>query len=177
MTKGLLTTETTGMQDLLKELEGMSGLIDDAVAEGTRQRAIQSKKDVQQSYLQLKGATKGDYVYVSLDYSYKTYPDGSAWYSAGSYEYTTEVGDIRTQFGKSNKDMLPTQIAYWLEHGTQRLKSGAAKPRKQSWSDVEAVEKRQHIAPKPFISRASVVGMADQEAAFAEGFNKIIEEG
>ncbi|MGL5391955.1 MAG: hypothetical protein ACRDA8_11400, partial [Shewanella sp.] len=157
-------------------LKAFPDLLDKAVDAGIAEMGKQAIADVKSSYLQnVKGATVGDYVYASLD-GYQTFiKDGKLpWVSAGSFNYVAGIGDIRASFGKTNKEMNPAQISYWLENGTMRLVSGAAKPKRVPWSEIDAVDKRVAIQATTFISKAAINGWNAQESAFAEGFNKIL---
>ena len=168
------------LDDILKSLAGETVLINEAVAEGTRQMAIQAKEDLQRSYLATVPSAKvNDYVYSGIDYYYYTPATNSnkdqAWMSVGVFNETAQFGDIKSLWGKSKGAMNPAQIAYWLEHGTNRLNSGARKPKNISWDQLPDSAYGVAIPPKPFISRSATSDSRTQDAAFAQGFNKITE--
>lgn len=84
--------------------------------------------------------------------------------------YAQEEGTEKTK--KERKPMNAPQIAYWVEFGTQRLKSGMRKLPGVDYSDEDLIS----VEPKPFMGNALHYTMDEQEEAFKAEFNRLADQ-
>ena len=185
MAKGLVTAELTGFKELIQSLKDMPEITQKAIEAGSKAMMEQGEKDLRNAYYAV-GGKQGDYVDRGIG-SYGTAdPSGKLagtdyWTSVGVFKKDDEYNYYNSLYADNQKGeikreaMTAAQIAYWIENGTSRLKSGVRKPR----NFVEAAFQPEELiktTPKPFISNSFVTGWGRQYAAFEVAFNKTIEE-
>lgn len=78
---------------------------------------------------------------------------------------------VNVAFGITKKELNAAQIAYWVEFGTSRLRSGNRKTKGLEYSDEDLVS----ISAVPFISNAFYSSLDEQQDAFKITFNKLID--
>ena len=190
--RGLITAESSGLDQLLKDLESIDDNAKKALDAGMAAWNVEAKKAVQRSYLAgVNGAEVGDYIYNSISYfgedTGKVRPTDNqqgVWGSAGVYKidslynaYNQEY-QSKQQSSKKRKAMTAAQIAYWIENGTSRLFIDGKLVRKDG---VEArafgvgiygsESKTVQVAPQPFLSNALTANKNQLEGAFVDAFS------
>lgn len=185
MAKGLITAELTGLTELIATLEAMPEIADQAIKAGAEAMMQQGVIDVRNSYYSV-GGKQGDYIDRSIgNYGTPNPSGGSAnlayWTSVGVFKIDSiynEYDQLKKSKQKSSikKDALTAaQVAYWIENGTSRLRSGARKPKNfvdAAFSSEELIT----VTPKPFISNAFVTGWNRQFDAFKIAFDNKVKE-
>lgn len=78
---------------------------------------------------------------------------------------------VDAAYGKTSKDLNAAQIAYWVEYGTSRLKTGGRKVKGVDYEDEDLIT----VAARPFISNAYYTSINDQNSAFKATFNKLMD--
>ena len=168
MAKGLVTAELTGFKELIQALKDMPEVSKQAIEAGSKAMMVQGEKDLRNSYYSV-GGKRGDTIDKSIGHYGTDSPSGvlqgtDYWVSVGVFH---KEGDT--------KEITAPQIAYWIENGTSRLRSGVRKPNnfvESAFSPEQLVT----TSPKPFISNAFILGWDAQFAAFSVAFNNKVEE-
>ena len=184
MARGLITANMTGLDELIASIEAIPETVDKAIEAGAKAMMEQGKDNLRSSYLAVGGKV-GDYIYKSIGSYGTNSPSGSAglsyWLSVGVFKddsiysaYNAQYQDNQTSEIKKNA-LSAAQIAYWIENGTSRIRSGGRKPRNFNENNFDP-NNLIKIQPKPFISNAYITGWPAQLEAFTVEFNKKIEE-
>jgi len=190
--RGLLTAESSGLDQLLQALNTVDDNAKKALDAGMKAWNVEAKKAVQRSYLAgVNGAEQGDYIYNSISYfgedTGKVRPTDNqkgVWGSAGVYKidslynaYNQEYQN-KQQSSKKRKAMTASQIAYWIENGTSRLFIDGKIVRKDGpearafgvgiyGSEAKTVQ----VAPQPFLTNALTANKNQLEGAFVDAFS------
>lgn len=152
-------------EDLRQIAEQFPSVVMDAVK---AQEAV-AIKAIQDNWISIAGGTSSDFVYQSIG--------SSAHYGANNADVVGtvgvyNVGKVNTAMGKTESDLNAPQIAYWVEFGTSRLKSGTRKKAGSTYDPEELVE----VRAKPFISNAFYGTLDAQQQAFIDTFNEGIDK-
>lgn len=177
MARGTITAEMSGLDDIIAALEALPEQIEEAKRAGSKAMMEQGEEDLKKSWLQ-QGGKVNDYIYKSIGHYGRTLPSDATgyWTSVGVFTMDGPRAEYAAKKGKAPEKVLTAaQIAYWIENGTSRLRSGLRKPRGVDDTQLDPATLAS-VAPKPFISNAFFTGWKDQQEAFAKAFNKKIEE-
>jgi hypothetical protein len=169
MAKGLITAELTGFKELIQSLKDMPEIAEQAIKAGSEAMMKQGEKDLRVSYY-AHGGKQGDYVDRGIGH-YGT--DEPAGLLEGT-DYWTSVGVFQKE-GIDKGAITAAQVAYWIENGISRLRSGVRKPSNFTTAAFNP-EDLITTSPKPFISDAFIKGWDGQFAAFSVAFNNKVEE-
>lgn len=173
MARNVFKVETTGNKKILQEL----GRIAEEFPVFTREALAAQEKVVEdkirQNWVSIAGGNVGDYIYDSVGKSVRTGSNGTdAVGTVGVYN----IDNVAAAHGRfieegKRKPMNAAQIAYWVEFGTSRLRSGARKKPGVEYNPADLITN----SPKPFISNAYFSSISEQEVAFAEKFNQLMD--
>lgn len=177
MAKGTVTAELAGLDGIITALQALPEQIVEAKKVASKAMMEQGERDLQRSYLSV-GGTAGDYVYNSIGSYGRPLPSDpdNYWTSVGVFTIAGVREAQASKLGKEpSKVLTAAQVAYWIENGTSRLRSGARKPRNfvaAAFNPEDLIE----VQPRPFITEAFFIGWDAQRDAFAEAFNNKIQE-
>lgn len=168
MGKGLVTAELTGLREFL---DGMGRLVEEFPAisrEALKAQQTVVEQKVRDNWIST-GGKAGDFIHSSVGQS-------TAFSKQNSADVVGTVGvykmdAVNAQFGRTDKDLNAAQIAYWLEFGTTRLRSGARKKRGVEYRPEDLIS----TVPRSFISTAFYTSLPEQEEAFKKRFNQLVD--
>lgn len=168
MPRGLVVAEMKGLKGFV---EDMGRLIEEFPA--FSREALKAQQSLIEDQIRLNwvsmGGSMGGFVYSSVGQS-ATFSKQNPVDVVGTVGvYTMDA--VNAAFGKTEKDLNAAQIAYWMEFGTSRLRSGQRKKRGKEYSDEELVT----TTPRPFITTAYNTTIQAQEDAFREKFNQLVD--
>lgn len=170
MARGLFTIESSGLKDIIKHLKELGDNYDRILKESliAQQNVVIDK--IRINWVSMVGGSQGGYVFDSIGQS-------SAFSSIDEHTVVGTVGvynidSVSGKHGITNKQLNAAQIAYWVEFGTSRTKRGERKIKGMEYSDEDLVK----VAAKPFISNAFYTSLDDQQSAFRERFNYLMDE-
>lgn len=187
MARGLITVKTSGLKEIVAEMEALGEHYDEILLESLKamQNVIEDAARV--NWITIAGGKAGDYVYDSIGQSAKmsiNY-EHSVVGTTGVYH----IDAVASKHGKSItgekrpvtkpdgtivyvRDLNAPQIGYWVEFGTSRLRNGGRKV-----SGVEYDEKDLIVNfGKPFLSNAAYQTREAQNKAFIETFNRLADK-
>lgn len=181
MAKGLITAELTGLDEFIASIKAIPVVVDKAIEAGGIAMMKQSEKDVRKAYYAV-GGKQGDYIDRSISHYGTATPSGkldglSYWTSVGVFKLDAVYSSYQNSKGytKGQKAMTAPQIAYWIENGTSRLRSGARKP-KDFVAEAFSPEDIISTVPRPFVSTAFTSGWNRQLESFKVAFNNKVAE-
>ncbi len=170
MARGLFTIESSGLKDIIAHLEELGENYDRILKESliAQQNVVLDK--IRVNWVSMVGGQHSGYVYDSIGQS-------SAFSLNDPHVVVGTVGvynidSVKATHGITNKQLNAAQIAYWVEFGTSRTKSGARKVKGIDYQDEDLVS----VAAKPFIGNAFYTSLDDQQSAFRERFNYLMDE-
>lgn len=170
MAKGLITLKSTGLKEFIAELNGLAEHFPEISRKSlqAQQRVVESK--IQANWVSMVGGSPGGYVYNSVGQStaFSKLNNADVVGTVGVYK----IDSVGSSFGITDKDLNAAQIAYWVEFGTSRLRSGNRKVKGLEYSDEDVIQ----IASKPFISNAFYSSLDEQQKAFKLEFNTLAEK-
>jgi len=168
MAKGLFSVTSTGLKEFIKEMEALA----DAIPEISLKALAEQEKVVQEriktNWVSMVGGTPGGYVFSSVGQSVAM--SKSDPYTVVGTVGVYKIDSVSVQFGKTEKDLNAAQIAYWVEFGTSRLRSGRKK-KGVTYNDADLIT----VGGVPFISNAFYSSLDEQQAAFKAEFNRIAD--
>ena len=170
MPRGLITIESSGLKELIKDLNGLVEQIPE-VSKKSLQSQLQVVEDkIQTNWVSMVGGSISGYVYNSVGQStaFSKNNDTDVVGTVGVYN----IDKVKATFGITDKDLNAAQIAYWVEFGTSRLRSGNRKVKGLEYKDEDLIS----ISAVPFISNAFYSSLDEQQTAFKVTFNKLIDE-
>lgn len=168
MARSMITIEGDGLTNWIDELEKGHDLLPELMLEALKARQEVIEDAIRTQWVTMGGTTNG-FVYSSIGQSSafsKENPDDVVG-TIGVYD----IDSVKNSFGKTEKDLNAAQIAYWVENGTSRLRSGGRKKNNLQYPDEMLVQ----VQAKPFISNAVYSSWSDAEAAFIKTFNSEYE--
>ena len=164
----MITATNGGMQAWIDELEIAADNLPQMMLPSLVARQKVIEEAIKQSWVN-EGGTPGGFVYSSVgqsaNFSLKDKNDVIG--TIGVYN----IDSIKSQFGRTDRDINAAQIAYWVELGTSRLKSGGRKPSGKNIPEDMLVV----VAPRSFISTAVNNSWSSAEKAFNKKFNEEYE--
>ena len=167
MPKLKIEAESVGLKDLIDDLEKLIGKYPTIVKESFEAQQLVIEDAVRKQWVSA-GGSYGGRIWSSVGHSTKSSEEtGGAFGTVGVYK----IDSVESKFGMTSKDLSAAQIAYWVENGTSRLRFGGRKDKKTEYDEEYLVR----TAANPFISRAYFSTIEQQESAFAEKWNQLID--
>lgn len=170
MARGLFTIESSGLKDIVSYLDKLGDNYDRILKESViaMQQVVEDR--VRINWVSMVGGKPGGYVYSSVGQS-------SAFSKTDQHFVVGTVGvynidSVNAANGITNKQLNAAQIAYWVEYGTSRLKNGGRKVSGVEYTDEQLIT----VSSKPFISNAFYSTFSEQQSAFRERFNYLMDE-
>lgn len=166
MAKGLISITDSGLKDIIQYLEKLGDDYDRILATSFEAQQQVILERIKVNWVSMVGGTPGGYVFDSVGKS-------TAFSKNDPHTIVGTVGvyhmdSVASNHGKTKKDLNAAQIAYWVNFGTSRLRSGARKARKGVYDDSQLVG----VAAKPFIDNAFYATINEQQDAFKQVFNQ-----
>lgn len=169
MARRSITMTDGGFATWLKELEDAQKAMPDLFLEALIARQKVIEKAIQQTWVSM-GGQMGGFIWSSVGQS-ATFSKENANDVVGTIG-VYDIDSVKSQFGKTPKDLNAAQIAYWTENGTSRLRNGGRKKNGVEYPDEMLIT----TAPKPFIQKAVYSSWQDAEKAFIDTFNREYEK-
>ncbi len=182
MPRGFVSVKNTGLTEIASYLEKLADQFDPIIRESVNAMQEPVLERIRQNWVSMVGGQAGGYVYDSIGKSnaFSKSDPHTVVGTMGVYHmdavaaahgkiFTTTMdaeGKVR------NADLNAAQIAYWVEYGTSRLKSGGRKQKGQEYSDEELIQ----IAAKPFLANAFYGSIDEQNEQFKIKFNSLVDK-
>lgn len=161
MARDRITTRIEGREDIFKDLENLESELPRMVSESFKAQQEVIKRAIQTNWVSMAGGKAGDFIYDSVGFSTHYGANGQDVVgTAGVYK----IDAVAAANGRGPKDLTASQIAYWVEFGTSRLRSGGRKKKGAEYDPADLIT----VSGKPFIGNAFYNTLNEQEAAFAE---------
>lgn len=173
MAKTRFTVELTGLDDFVNDLGVLANEFPAWTKEALKARMQVVEDAIRAKWVSLGGGRVGDYVYdsVGMNIEYgKNGVDIVGYVGVFHLDHVAILHGRIVEEGK-RKPMRAPQIAYWVEFGTQRLKGGG---RKVDGAEYPEEELAKAVAGKPFITNAGYRTVSQQEQAFVQKFDQIL---
>lgn len=173
MARDRITTTITGRDDIFKDLDLLTREFPVWVKQSfqAQQKVVEDK--IRSNYLSA-GGTSGDYIYDSIGSSVNY---GSNKLDVIGITGVFNLNSVALAHGRvivdgsaGYKPMNAAQIAYWMEFGTSRLKSGGRKKKNTQYDEEDLIT----TSPKPFISSSFYSTIELQEKAFSDEWNSLM---
>lgn len=168
--RGLIELQSKGLTEFINELDGFANEFPEISREALKAQEQVIANKIRQNWVSLAGGKTGDFVYSSIGLSTELSKLNS--YSVVGTVGVYKLDTIDAKFGRVKSDLNAAQIAYWVEFGTSRLKSGARKNAKIEYSPEQLIT----VTPKVFISNALYSTFSEQEEAFIKRFNEVADQ-
>ena len=168
MAKGLITLKSTGLKEFIREMETLAEAIPDIALKALAEQEKVVQEKVRTNWVSMVGGSPGGYVYSSVGHSVAK--SKSDPYVVVGTVGVYKIDSVSAKFGKTEKDLNAAQIAYWVEFGTSRLRSGRKK-KGVTYNDADLIT----VGGVPFISNAFYSSLDEQQAAFKAEFNRIAD--
>lgn len=170
MARGFISITDTGLKDIVQYLEKLGDNYDRILLESLQAMQDPTVERIRLNWVSMVGGQSGGYVFDSVGKS-------SAFSKTDPHTVVGTVGvynidSVNSVHGITNKQLNAAQIAYWVEYGTSRLKSGIRKTKGAEYSDDQLIT----VAAKPFISNAFYATFQEQQKAFSERFNQLMDK-
>lgn len=170
MARAFINVKNSGLSEIAKYLDELGDKYDDITYQ-----SVQSMQDIvveriKVNWTTMIGGQTSGYVFDSIGKSTakSKEDDHVVLGTMGVYK----LDAVSASHGKTAKDLNAAQIAYWVEYGTSRLKSGARKTKGVDYSDEDLIS----VAAKPFIGNAFYTSVDDQNNAFSVTFNNLMDK-
>ena len=151
--------ENNGLKDLIKDFKTVAKQHPQMVKDSfdATQKVIEDQ--VRSNWISVVGGTSGDRIYKSIGRN--TEQEGSdAFGTVGVFK----LDYIEAEFETTDRDLTAAQIAYWVENGTSRLRSGKRKRKGVEYNEEDLIT----VSAKPFISSAYYSTIKEQNQAFLD---------
>lgn len=170
MPRGLISLKSSGLKEFIAELNGLAKKFPEYSKKSVQAQLSVVEEKIRVNWVSMVGGTPGGYVYNSVGQS-------TAFSKSNKTDIIGTVGiyhldSVDSSFGKTEKDLNAAQIAYWVEFGTSRLRSGSRKVKGVEYSEENLVQ----VAAKSFTSNAFYTSLDEQQLAFKKKFNELIDE-
>lgn len=172
MAKELVTVELTGVKEILGDLDVLAEQFPEMVKECTEEQQKVIKQAMKSNWVSIAGGKSGDFVYDSVSFS-TTYGSNTKDVigTVGVYNLDSVAAAHGRVFREGKKKpMNAAQIAYWVEFGTSRHRSGRRKVEGEEYKPEDLVR----IAGKPFITQSFYGTLDKQQKAFADKWNELL---
>lgn len=172
MAKDRFTTIIKNHSDVMDDLERLINNFPETTKAALKAQQAVIENKIKSNWVSMAGGKTGDYIYDSIGSNTTYGRNGSDVVGmTGVFSIdrvATEHGRI-VQEGK-RKPINAAQIAYWVEFGTSRLRSGR-KFKNATDKETELIT----VSPKPFISNAFYSTIEEQQKAFIKEFEKRLD--
>jgi len=165
MARGLFTIESSGLKDIIKHLKELGDNYDRILKESLIAQQNVVEEYIKYNVVSMIGGETGAFIYDSVGQSsaFSLNDPHTVVGTVGVYN----IDSVSIEHDKFKNDFNAAQLAYWIEFGTSRLTAGKTG---SGGSDTLSV------AAKPFISNAFYASLDDQQNAFRERFNYLMDE-
>jgi hypothetical protein len=182
MARGLFSMKTSGLKEFIAEMNGLAEKIPEISKQAlqSQQKVVENK--IKENWVSMVGGSSGGLVYSSIGQSTSFSNQNSVDVvgTVGVYKIDsvpsslglTELNDKRKKRGKKKRVLNAAQIAYWVEFGTSRLRSGTRSTKGLDYNEEELIQ----VGPKPFISNAFYSSLDEQQNAFKLEFNRLADQ-
>ncbi len=170
MARGLISLKSTGLKDFIKELNGLADNFPEIAKKALEARQEVVEENIKTNWVTLVGGSSSGFVASSIGQSVsvsKSDPNTVVG-TVGVYQ----LNSVDASFGKTEKSLNAAQIAYWVEFGTSRLRSGKRKTKGLDYNEEDLVT----VSAKAFISNALYSSIDEQENAFKTEFNRLADQ-
>lgn len=177
MSKMRIVVTSNTIADILKDIDELERRTPAMIMAAAREMEKVVKKTIENNWV-ANGGKVGDYVYSSIGYSTHAMAGGVEVMDVSKSDSIVgtigvyKLDSVHLKFGRTDHDITAPQIAYWVEFGTSRLRSGARKSRAKGvkYKPEELIT----IQPKPFINNAQHDSMNEQVAAFTAKMESLL---
>lgn len=170
MARGFVNVKNTGLTEIADYLDKLGERFDEI-----NKQAVMSMQDVvveRIRYNIISMVGKGETTRFLYDSTGKsTEPSKTDEHVVLGTMGVYNIDSVADEYGKTSKDFNAAQLAYWIEYGFSRLKSGARKIEGVEYPDKEL----RSVTAKPFISNAYYTSINEQNDAFKITFNKLMD--
>lgn len=169
MARSMITVTGKGLQDWIDEIDTAAEEIPEIMLEALRARQEIIEDAIRAEYVSI-GGTQNGFLYQSVGQSanYSKHNPKDVVGTIGVYD----MDSVKAAFEKTDKDLNAAQLAYWIENGTSRLRSGGRKKKGVNYPEEMLVT----VQPQPFITRAVFTSWDEAEKKFTERFNQLYEQ-
>lgn len=180
MARGFISITDTGLKDIIQYMEKLGDNYDRILLESLQAMQEPVVERIRLNWTSMVGGKPGGYVFDSVGKSSafsKTDPHTVVG-TVGVYHMDAIAAKhgknkpIKLKNGKTKKPLNAPQIAYWVEYGMSRLNSGIRRVKGAEYSDDQLIT----VAAKPFISNAFYATFQEQQNAFSERFNQLMDK-
>lgn len=170
MARGLITVTSSGLSDIVKEIEALGDHYDEILLESLKSMQNVVEDGIRKNWSTMTGGKVGDYVYDSIGQSsaYSQQMEHTVVGTMGVYN----IDAVTAKHGKTSKDLNAAQIAYWVEFGTSRLRYGGRKVKGMEYNEEDLIR----VNPVPFVSNAAYQTRDAQDKAFINKFNELADK-
>lgn len=170
MARGFIQITNTGLTEIADYLEKLADSYDTAILESVKAMQDPVVERIKMNWVSMVGGTPGGYVFDSIGKS-------TAMSQTDPHTVVGTVGvynldKVNSAHGKTKKDLNAAQIAYWVEYGTSRLRSGLRKQKGQEYADEDVIQ----VSAKPFLGNAFYTSIDEQNEAFKMKFNTFMDQ-
>jgi len=167
MPRGLVTMTSTGLSELVLELEGLVEKMPEISKKAVDAQLEFVEGKVKANWVSMVNGETGGYVYSSVGHSAKISTQNSADVVGTVGVYSMD--NVNAGFGITDKDLNAAQIAYWVEFGTSRLTRGRKRKNKE-YKDEDLIT----VNAVPFISNAFFSSFTEQQTIFTNKFKELL---
>ncbi len=168
----IISLKQSGLKisEIAKELDRFADSIPEISKKSLEARLAIVEVKIKQNLTSMTGASSTGYLHSSVGQSSAFSKQGKDVIlgTAGIYH----MDSVSAKFGKTEKDLNAAQIAYWLEFGTSRLRSGKRKVRGVEYNEEDLIQ----MNARPVISNAFYTSMDEQSAEFKRVFNQLADK-
>lgn len=168
MGKMSLTTTSSSLSDWINELDLTIEELPNITKESLMAQQEVYEEAIKRQYVSMGGTSNGFVASSIGQSSFIIQGQNVVVGTVGVYH----MDRVSSQFGKTGKDLNAAQIAYWIENGTSRLRSGERKKKNAEYSDEDLIT----IQPRPFISSGVYSSFAEGEDAYKKKFNELYDK-
>lgn len=173
MARNVFTTKLSGNKDILADLDLLAEEFPVWTREALKAQEQIVENAIRRNWVSLAGGKTGDYVYDSVGQSTAIGSNGKDVVgTVGVYNIdSVKIAHGRVAVEGKRKPLNAAQIAYWVEFGTTRLRSGQRRMTGAEYNEEDLIV----VAGKPFISNAFYGTLNEQQNAFLEKYQKILD--
>jgi hypothetical protein len=169
MARGFISVTNTGLTEIADYLDKLGDEYQEIVQQSVVSMQEVVVERIKVNWTTMIGGETSGYVYNSIGKSTATSKNDKNIVLGTMGVYN--IDSVNSTYGKTPKDLNAAQIAYWIEYGTSRLRSGGRKKKGQEYSDEDLIT----VAAKPFISNAFYTSVDEQNNAFSIKFNELVD--
>lgn len=173
MAKTKFTAEMTGLSDYIGSLGRIVEEFPVFTQEALKAQMKVVENAIKLNWISLGGGKMNDFIYDSIGMNVEYGKNGL---DSVGYVGVFHIDHIAILHGRvvvegKRKPLRASQIAYWVEFGSQRLRSGERKVTGAEYPEEELATK---VVGVPFISNAGYSTVNQQNEAFKKKMNEIL---